>query len=186
MSISMCCLTSPCSEHSKTPHDWALYMVPRVVDGKAVMRHESIMKKITGKCLCEGIKYEIEGELGPIYNCHCTKCRRWHGAAFRTRASVKTEQFHWVSGEDILSKFYSSSDTIKWFCSVCGSNLISTYEHRPDVIGIPLGGLEQDPGNRPEAHIFVASKSPWYEITDKLPQYEEWPGSEEQVKRTNA
>ena len=36
---------------------------------------------LTGRCLCEAIQYEIEGELGTVVNCHCSKCRRWHGAA---------------------------------------------------------------------------------------------------------
>ena len=142
------------------------------------------MSKLSGKCLCEEVSYVIEGTLGPIYNCHCSKCRRWHGSAFRTRASIPSRHFKWVSGEDKLSQYYSSDNTIKWFCSICGSNLISTYEHRPDVIGVPLGGLEQDPGNRPKAHIFVASKSPWHDITDDLPQHNEWPGSEDEVKQT--
>ncbi|MFK7733301.1 MAG: GFA family protein [Pseudomonadales bacterium] len=142
------------------------------------------MDKLTGKCLCEGVSYEISGKLGPIYNCHCSKCRRWHGSAFRTRATVKTEQFTWCSGEELLASFHSSHNTAKWFCSVCGSNLISTYDDRTDVIGVPLGGIEQDPGHRPEGHIFAASKSPWHEIHDDLPQYETWPGSEAVVKRT--
>lgn len=135
------------------------------------------MRKLTGRCLCEAISYEITGDLGPIYNCHCSKCRRWHGAAFRTRASVETKNFKWLSGEEYLSRYYSSEKIVKTFCSICGANLISILEENPDFIGVPLGGLEQDPGQRPEANIFVASKAPWYEITDGLPQYDEWPPS---------
>ena len=63
------------------------------------------MSKITGRCLCEAISYEIKGPLGPIYNCHCSKCRRWHGSAYRTRASLNTEQFKWTSGEELLAKY---------------------------------------------------------------------------------
>jgi len=133
------------------------------------------MKKLTGKCLCGAIAYEINGELGPIVNCHCSKCRRWHGAAFRTRATVKRKDFMWVKGEDNLSKYHSSKNVIKTFCKTCGTSLISMYEDKPDYIGLPIGGLEQDPGSRPVANIFVGSKSPWYEITDHLPQYEELP-----------
>lgn len=144
------------------------------------------MKKLTGRCLCGDASYEIAGELGPVYNCHCSKCRRWHGAAFRTRATVESKQFAWISGQEGLSQYHSSENTVKWFCGKCGSNLISTYDDRPDVIGIPLGGLEQDPGRRPEGHIFAASKSPWHDIVDDLPQYDEWPGSEDAVKQTSA
>lgn len=133
------------------------------------------MKKLTGRCLCEAIAYEIDGDLGPIVNCHCSKCRRWHGAAFRTRCTIEAKKFKWLKGEEHLSKYHSSKHVIKTFCKICGSNLISIYEDRPDYIGVHIGGLEQDPGNRPMANIFVKYKSPWYEITDNLPQYEELP-----------
>jgi hypothetical protein len=143
------------------------------------------MQRLTGCCLCEGIAYEIEGELGPIFHCHCSKCRRWHGAAFRSRATVKASQFRWTKGEELLCQYHSSEFVVKHFCSVCGSNLISTYENQPDKIGLPLGGLEQAPSNEPEGHIFVSSKSPWFQITDALPQYEAWPGSQAKVRETD-
>jgi hypothetical protein len=143
-------------------------------------------QKLSGRCLCEGIAYEISGELGPIFNCHCAKCRRWHGAAFRTRATIHTKQFKWTKGEELLSRYYSSELVVKHFCSVCGSNLISTYDNAPTKIGLPLGGLEEAPHNQPEGHIFVDSKSPWFEITDDLPQYAEWPGSEATVRETSS
>ncbi len=133
------------------------------------------MDKLTGRCLCEAIVYEISGAIGPIFNCHCSKCRRWHGAAFRTRASVETKNFKWIKGEEHLSRYNSSTNVIKTFCSICGSSLASFYENNLHFIGLPLGGLEQAPKNRPQAHIFVASKAPWYEITDGLPQYDELP-----------
>ena len=142
-------------------------------------------QRLTGRCLCEGIAYEISGELGPIFNCHCSKCRRWHGAAFRTRASIKRQQFRWLQGEDLLARYESSPGNNKHFCSRCGSNLISTYDDYPDVIGIPLGGLEQDPGVRPQAHIFTASKSPWVELDDDLPCFEAWPQSQGTVRATH-
>ncbi len=141
--------------------------------------------KLTGRCLCEAISYEIESPLGPIFNCHCSKCRRWHGAAFRTRASIKKSQFKWVTGEHLLSKFHSSDNVIKTFCSVCGSNLMSFYENDPNLVGVPLGGLEQDPKCTPVANIFVGSKSPWFQLTDGLPQHEEWSVSESDVRDTS-
>jgi hypothetical protein len=143
------------------------------------------MQVLTGKCLCESISYEITGELGSIFHCHCSKCRRWHGAAFRTRATVKVSQFRWLSGEDLLSRYHSSEFVVKHFCSVCGSNLISTYDNDPTKIGVPLGGIDQAPNNEPEGHIFTNSKSPWFKITDALPQYDTWPGSQARVRKTD-
>ncbi len=144
------------------------------------------MTVLTGKCLCEKIAYEINGELGTIVNCHCSKCRRWHGSAFRTRASVKSEYFRWTRGEQYISRYHSSERIIKTFCSCCGSNLISILEDNPSYIGLPLGGLEQDPGNRPIMNIFADSKAPWYEITDDLPCFNQWPeGGPDAVRANN-
>lgn len=63
----------------------------------------------------------------------------------------------------------------KTFCRTRGSNLISLYDDHPDYIGLPIGGLDQDPGALPIMHIFVGSESLLYEITDSLPQHEELP-----------
>lgn len=142
------------------------------------------MTQLTGKCLCEAVTYEIQGQLGPIFNCHCSKCRRWHGAAYRTRSSIRSDQFRWVSGEDNLSRYAASDKVTKYFCKTCGSPLISTYQDRPDVLGIPLGALEGDIAGGPVAHIFTGSKASWHEITDSLPQFEEWPVSEAHVRAT--
>lgn len=142
-------------------------------------------QRVSGSCLCEGIAYEITGEIGPVFNCHCSKCRRWHGAAFRTRTSIKRDQFRWIKGEELLSTYNSSEDVCKYFCKNCGSPLISSYLSKPEVFGIALGGLEQDPGVRPKAHIFVDSKAPWYEISDDIPQFPDWPGDVSEVRKTH-
>lgn len=135
-----------------------------------------------GKCLCEAITYQIDGNLGPIFHCHCSKCRRWHGAAFRTRASINKSQFTWLTGEENLSAYPSSNNVTKFFCKTCGSPLISTYVDRPNVLGVPLGGLEGELSSKPEAHIFTNSKADWHEITDDIPQYPKWPGNEAKVR----
>jgi hypothetical protein len=36
---------------------------------------------------------------------------------------------------------------------------------------VPLGTLDDDPGVRPELHVYVANKAPWFTITDDLPQF---------------
>jgi hypothetical protein len=66
-----------------------------------------------------------------------------------------------------------------------GSNLISTYDNDPSRVSVPLGGLDQAPANKLEGHFFVGSKAPWFEITDGLPQYDTWPGSRVNVRKTS-
>jgi hypothetical protein len=128
-----------------------------------------------GSCLCGGVAYEIDGEIGPIVYCHCSMCRRWHGTAFRTRAAVRKRDFRFVRGEELISEYRSSPDTLKRFCRVCGSPLVNSWDPDPEHYGLALGTLATDPGRRPACHVFVGSKAPWYEITDELPQFAEFP-----------
>jgi hypothetical protein len=44
-------------------------------------------------------------------------------------------------------------------------------------VHVAMGTLEDPPSIRPTIHIFVGSKAPWFEITDGLPQFDEFPQS---------
>jgi hypothetical protein len=130
---------------------------------------------LRGSCLCGGVAYEISGPLSGVLNCHCSMCRKAHGAAFRTRASVKAADFRWLRGEELVTYYESSPGNQRGFCRVCGSPLLSRFDSDPSVYGLPLGALDDDPGKRPKLHVFVAYKAPWFDITDGLPQYPELP-----------
>jgi len=130
---------------------------------------------LRGSCLCGGIRYEINGPLFGALNCHCSMCRKAHGAAFRTRASVKTTDFRWLQGEDLVTYYESSAGNHRGFCKVCGSPILSRFDFDPAVYGLPFGALDDDPGKKPKFHVFVADKAPWHDITDNLPQYPELP-----------
>ena len=125
---------------------------------------------IRGSCLCGGVQYRINRRLSDARNCHCSMCRKAHGSAFRSRASVKAADFEWVQGEELITFYESSVGNRRGFCRVCGSPILSKFEAHPDYYGLPLGALDDDPGIRPNLHVHVASKAPWFTITDDLPQ----------------
>ena len=127
---------------------------------------------LKGSCLCGRITYQINGELKDVLNCHCSMCRKAHGAAFRTRASVNASDFKWLSGEELLSSFESSPGEHRTFCSKCGSNLVTYFDYDLNTLGFPLGTLDDDPGVTAKMHVFVGSKAPWYHIDNKLPKWD--------------
>jgi hypothetical protein len=130
-----------------------------------------------GSCLCGGVRYEISGTLSEAINCHCSMCRKAQGAAFRSRAKVRASDFRFVSGEELLTFFASSPGNHRGFCRVCGSPILTRFDSDPSAFGLPLGALDDDPGVRPRAHVHVASKAPWFTITDDLPQFAELPAA---------
>ena len=124
---------------------------------------------IKGGCLCGKVSYEVIGTLIEVSNCHCSMCRRQHGAAFATYAEINSGDFSWVAGEKLV-KVYESSNGGGWcFCSECGSTLAGTDKGK--ITSITLGTVKGDPGMEPQYHIFVGSKASWYQISDQLPQF---------------
>jgi hypothetical protein len=117
------------------------------------------------------VKYEVEGPLGTIVNCHCSMCRKATGAAFRTRAAVRSDAFRWLAGEEQVSRYTSSPGETRTFCGVCGSTLPTFFRDHPEQIGLPLGTLDSEPGAKPSGHVWVGSKASWWDIEDDLPQH---------------
>jgi hypothetical protein len=130
---------------------------------------------LSGSCLCGGIKYEINGALFDALNCHCSMCRKAQGAAFRSRARVRAADFRMTAGENLLMFYESSPGNHRGFCRICGSPILTKFDSDQSVLSLPLGLLDNDPGIRPQRHVYVASKAPWFTISDDLPQFAELP-----------
>jgi hypothetical protein len=141
------------------------------------------MSAIRGSCLCGGVKFEINGPLSSPLNCHCSQCRKQHGAAFRSRVRVQIQDFRWLQGEHLVKYYESAGGYLRGFCRECGSPILNRagpnwkgtaqFPRTLSQYGIPLAILD-DPPVRPQCHVFVGSKAPWFEITDDLPQHEEY------------
>jgi hypothetical protein len=74
-----------------------------------------------GSCLCREVKFAVEDFNQQAANCHCTMCRKFHGAAFGTLVGVKS--LKWLSGKCLLKDFTAPNGTIRTFCKKCGSSL---------------------------------------------------------------
>lgn len=87
---------------------------------------------LRGSCLCGAVRYEISGPLSGALNCHCTMCRKAHGAAFRSRARVKATDFRWICGEELVAYYASSPGNHRGFCGVCGAPLLSRFDQQSE------------------------------------------------------
>jgi hypothetical protein len=125
---------------------------------------------IRGSCLCGKVTYELRGAPQTMYYCHCGMCRKATGSSFATNMLAQSDDFVIVTGRSLLKSYESSSDEYRHFCSECGSPVYGEAAVRPGVVSIRCGTLDTDPGARPVLHIYTASKSPWFTISDQLPQ----------------
>ena len=126
----------------------------------------------SGSCLCGGLRYEIQSEIGDIVQCHCRKCRKANGTAFATNAPIKKADIKIVQGEHLLKKFQSSATTQRCFCADCGSPIISIKTETPDLYRLRIGTLDTPLQQKPTQHIFAASKAEWDTICDGLVQHD--------------
>lgn len=130
---------------------------------------------VKGSCLCGQVRFEISSSIQELHYCHCSMCRKAHGSAFSAFAMSPRAAFQYAAGESLVTSFRSSPSISRSFCSTCGSNLTFDFEGLPESIFVSMGAIDGDPGLRGSGHIFVASKAPWFEITDALPQFPEYP-----------
>lgn len=133
---------------------------------------------VRGACLCGAVAYEIDAPIeGVIICCHCSRCRKARAAAHATNLFVPFERFRWLRGEELVESYKvpEAERFTQAFCRACGSAVPRLNPASPARMAVvPAGSLEDDPGVREGAHIFVKSKAAWYAIHDALPQYSEY------------
>jgi hypothetical protein len=131
---------------------------------------ESNPRILVGSCLCGAMQYEVADEFMYAVNCHCSDCRKATGSAFKPFAGIERAKIRITKGESGILAYGNRSANHDVHCRNCGSFLYSVVNNGARV-HVTLGTLVDPPSIRPTAHIFVADKAPWFEITDNLPQY---------------
>jgi hypothetical protein len=124
---------------------------------------------LTGSCLCGRVAYEADAVVDAIAHCHCQTCRKAHGAAMSSIASVPRESFRWIRGQAVLKSFESSPGKQRWFCGECGSHIIAERTGRATVI-LRLGCLDTPIEAGRQWHIWRSDAASWYDPKRRLPE----------------
>ncbi len=127
----------------------------------------------SGSCLCGEVRYEVDEFLRDAAHCHCSMCRKFHGAAFATLASAPNSGFRWLSGSDLLQDYRAKNGTVRTFCRQCGSSLTFTTPKAPNYVEVALATLDDDCPVTPNANIFVKFGVSWAPIAPGSPCYAE-------------
>ena len=128
-----------------------------------------------GSCLCGGVRFEIDRAVGPFEICHCSRCRKVSGGAGMSAVGVNTEDFHFLAGHDLVGVYeapvlYGPPAYHATFCRNCGSP-VPEPDPEGEFMEIAAGLFDDDPGIKPDKHIFVEHVPAWDAITDEIPQY---------------
>ncbi|MFK0095397.1 GFA family protein [Pseudomonas sp. NPDC090592] len=117
-----------------------------------------------GSCLCAAICYLLLTPPKAVSHCHCSQCRKSHGAAFASYGSVPRSQLRILRGATNLKKFASSPTVMREFCGECGSSLFwsRTQGEFADWVSVALGTLDTPFLPRKQKQVHVDSAAPWY------------------------
>jgi len=123
--------------------------------------------------LCGQVQFEIYGKLRDIVNCHCSKCRKFHGN-YGAYTSVKVENLKMTAQKSL--KWYESptdetANVHRGFCSKCGSSLFWHPKDQPNI-AIAAGSLDSPTNLKTIGHIWCSQRSDFYKIENNLPQFD--------------
>jgi hypothetical protein len=138
-----------------------------------------------GSCLCGKIKFEIEGELQTIYQCHCSLCRKESGSSSNSSAVIDAAKIRWAGGQDHISSYVRQTGFRTDFCSSCGSPVPHPLRST-SYYWVPVGLLDGDIQCEVVAHLFVGSKALWDHIPANGAHFETTPGGSELLKLLNS
>lgn len=121
-----------------------------------------MIRMLTGECLCGSVKFKLEDNFKAFYQCHCKQCQQLTGSAFASNLFTASENIEWLSGQDnILSYEHESRGFSKSFCKTCGSALPVINKSKTSLL-VPAGSLNESSELQPQANIFTAEKSCWF------------------------
>jgi hypothetical protein len=127
---------------------------------------------LSGGCECGAVRYSVPDAFLYAANCHCSRCRAATGAAFKPFAGIEREKLTLERGAESLMTV-GEPELHDARCACCGSLLYSVVREG-EFVHVAMGSLSDAPSIRASEHIFVGSKAPWFEITDELPQFDEY------------
>jgi hypothetical protein len=108
------------------------------------------MNPITGGCLCGRVRLSATSAPFRVGICHCTDCRKHHGALFHASA-IFPETAVTITGP-------TGSFQGRHFCPHCGSPVFS---RSGDEIEIHLGTLDAPDQFRPTYELWTIRRENW-------------------------
>jgi hypothetical protein len=129
-----------------------------------------MIETIPGSCLCGAVQFEIVPPVRFCVHCHCSLCRRAHGAPLVTWTGVDTDRLRITGGQESLTHFASTPGALRSFCAVCGSTLFFESERWPGEVHVAVANLNAPLDMKPEAHVFYSDHAEWFDLSADLPR----------------
>lgn len=127
---------------------------------------------IEGGCLCRQVRFRSLQPPILARACWCRVCQ-YLASGNATINVVFAADGLTITGQtqDYLSRADSGSHMHRRFCPVCGTQVFSAAEERPNLIVVRAGTLDDPSIAAPQGTIWTASAPPWARIDLERPHY---------------
>ena len=129
-------------------------------------------KKVTGSCLCGKVEFAMQLPSKWCAHCHCSMCRKAHGAGYVTWVGFEKNQVVFPQGKKELAWYKSSPGAERGFCTQCGSSLFFRSERWAGELHVALGCILDEIDLQPQANVFFDKHVDWMPIDRTLKQIE--------------
>ena len=132
----------------------------------------SVSSSVSGGCLCGAVRFRVTPPTLFCAHCHCSMCRRAHGAAYVTWFGIDQDRARIEDSVGALRWYASSAGAERGFCATCGSSLFFRSERWPGELHVTLANLEGPADKAPMAHVFWDTHVDWADVNpgDGLPR----------------
>ena len=135
-----------------------------------------MVQRYRGSCLCGQIVFDVTGFSDEVAACHCTMCRKFHGAAFGTL--VEVQGLRWLSGKALLKDYAGDNGTVRKFCNHCGTSLAFLARGLgDDQLELAISMFDDEIPIKIDVHIYTDYKANWFDPPGDIQHHKEGRGS---------
>ena len=125
---------------------------------------------ITGRCVCEELRYRLTTRPLFTHACHCLDCQRSTGTAFNMTTIIVSDDLVITNGQ--LRSTHISPRRTSHACVRCNTVIYVSSTAFPSTLTLRPGTLDDTSVAVPRAHIWVCRKQSWLSLSDDAPKFE--------------
>ena len=123
---------------------------------------------MAGSCLCGAIGFTAKAPSKWCAHCHCSMCRKQHGAGYVTWVGMEAAQVQVDDRQNQLNWYESSEGAARGFCGKCGTSMFFKSQRFPGELHLTLAAFDEDIDRAPQAHANYDAHIDWMPIDDTL------------------
>jgi len=134
-------------------------------------------RRVSGRCLCGAVELEIDFPAFWAWHDHSAASRHAHGAAYATYIGCWRKHARVMKGQRSIARFEDvNTESIRSFCSRCGTPLFYERNRSRHMINIPRALFNGRTGREPRYHLAIEELQDWAYLGKPLAPLKGYPG----------